>query len=756
MTTIDQKRSEARPVRLRIEGMHCAGCVANVESALRGVEGVSSASVSLPDASAVVQAEGVELSALLEAVRKRGFGAERASDRQSVAERRTEIEERDHERAEKWRLRMIVGAVCLVVLAFLHWGGPLVGLHHHMGWPLWAMAGLATVVQVYVGSAFYASAWTALRARTANMDTLVSMAATAAYVFSMVAFVLTLAGVSHELPNYFKEAAGLLTFIAIGHWLEARATASAGSAVRELLSLQPDTVTRIESEDASDGESVVSADVRPGELLLVRPGERVAVDGEIVRGASALDESVITGESMPVEREVGQQVVAGSLNVSGRLVVRATTDGRDTTVARIAALVRDAQSSKAKIQKLADRVSAVFVPTSLVIAAVTLLGWGLLGGEQSWVLGVVYATTVLVISCPCALGLATPTAVMAGSGSASRLGILVKSATALERLSRVDTLFLDKTGTLTEGRPRVVETDLEGEALGMAAALAGASNHPLSRAVVEYSREVGVEAAAAEDVQEEAGTGIRGRVDGARVELISLRAAGARELGGLDGQEPAGTVSVLVRDDVVVGRFVFRDPPREDARSMIEQVRGLGVRPVLLTGDTRAAAAILAEEVGLDVEREVHAQLSPSEKVDHVRRAGDEGRIGAMVGDGINDAAALAAAGASGGVGVAIRTGSNIAVESADVVIPGHQLAALPDLLRVGRLTMGTIKQNLFLSFLYNGSAIPAAALGLLGMHGPLVAAIAMGLSSVCVVGNSLRLGAKLRRRSRAGVSAGV
>lgn len=730
--------------------MHCASCAGRVESALSSVEGVTRASVSLAQASATVEGASIDSSRLVAAVRDAGFEASVERDRVSVEEQRTAMERRQSQAAQAWRRRAIVGAAIWLPLEALHWFGESIGLgsmHDPAAPALWISVVLAAISILYVGGAFYRSAFRAARGGGVNMDTLIAIGATAAFGLSALAVIRTLTGAAHDIPMYFAEATALLAIISVGHWLEARTSAAAGSAIHDLLALQPDEVERLDHADDGGGEIVRSADIRPGDLMLVRPGERVAVDGEIVDGASTLDESVVTGESAPVERGVGEAVVAGSLNETGRLVVRATTDGRDTTVARIAEMVRTAQSSKADIQRIADRVVSVFVPVVIAIAAASFVGWAIFGGEDRWLRAVVNATTVLVISCPCALGLAAPTAVMVASGHASRRGILVKSAPALERAAAVDLIMFDKTGTLTRGRPEVILAD--DEPLRLAASLAAASTHPLSEAIRREVEARGLASGTpARGVAEEAGRGLEGTVDGERIELVSWSAATAASAAGLPEAppEPSATTSVVLRGGEYVGAIAFRDEPREDARSLVTRIHDDGLEAQLLTGDRREVAAAIAEAVGLHQD-EVRAELRPEEKVAAVRDAASSGRIVAMVGDGINDAAALAEAGARGGVGVAMGTGANIAIESADVVIPSDRLEALPELIELSRDSLRTIKQNLFLSFVYNASAIPAAAFGLLGMYGPVIAAIAMGLSDFCVVGNSLRLKWRLSRR---------
>lgn len=743
--SINESGSSQR-LKIDVDGMHCAGCVGRVEKAIGEVEGVSSATVSLAQACAIVDGSDLDPDALVEVIRKRGFEASIASAGESVADQRTAIERRQSDAAANWKRRFLIGLSAWVPLAIIHWGSQWIpGLDHHgVGFWVWMMVGLSTVVQIVTGSAFYESAWNAARNRTTNMDTLVAIGATAAYGFSLAVFVVRLLGIETTYPLYFGESAGLLTLISLGHWLEARTTAAAGSAVRELLSLQPDETVRLASIEDREGTAIPSADIMPEDLMLVQPGQRIAVDGTIAHGTTSVDESVVTGESLPVDRTVGDDVVAGSMNLTGRLVVRATCSGRDTTIARIADLVREAQSSKAKIQHLADRVCAVFVPAVLVVAAITFLGWLFFGPTGSrFIEALVNATTVLVISCPCALGLATPTAVMVGSGSAARSGLLVKSANTLERCASVNTLMFDKTGTLTHGSPHVVHVTND-ETLTLGAAVASGSSHPLSRAVVDAASERGMDVPHAILLEETAGTGVAGTYKSQRIRLVSLQAV--NDLGLTISDAPpasSATRSVVLRDDEVVGVIDFEDEVREGAADTIAQLMELGVDPIMATGDRDDVAKTMAERVGIPASQ-VFARCSPTDKVEHVRRLIGDGRIVAMVGDGINDAAALAEAGAHGGVGVAIRAGTNIAIESADVVIPGEQLDSLPRLIVVSRLTLRTIKQNLFFSFIYNVLAIPAAAFGFLGTSGPLIAAAAMGLSDLCVVGNSLRLKMRL------------
>ncbi|VAX38868.1 Lead, cadmium, zinc and mercury transporting ATPase; Copper-translocating P-type ATPase [hydrothermal vent metagenome] len=739
-------------VRLRVEGMTCAGCVGKVEAALKKAEGVAEAEVSLTGAVAVVHGQGLDAQELAAAIRSTGFGAVPMLRRETLTERREAMDRRRQETVKKWYSRVVVGAVIWLPLETLHWFGGMMGIDAHKGGWLWFSVIAATIALIYLGSAFYASAWKAARAKTTNMDTLISIGATAAFLLSIANLVRMQQG-AHDVPLYFTEAAGLLTLISIGHWLESSMTAKAGVALRELLALQPEEVTKLAAAEDAEGETVRTEEVMPGDLILVRPGERVAIDGEIVSGSSSLDESVVTGESIPVDRAEGGEVVAGSMNLTGRLVVKSSTDGSSTTLARIAEIVLNAQSGKTKIQRLADKVAGVFVPAVLAVAAVTVLVWGLWVGD--WGTGIISATTVLVISCPCALGLATPTAVMVGSGAASRRGILVRSAEALERASAVRLIAFDKTGTLTLGKPEVVQA--EDGVLAKAAAIAAASTHPLSIAIVEAAKARGLELPPAGNIAETPGVGLMGMVMGERVEIVSASRAIERKIELPEMPEDASVSAVLV-GGTLLGVIAFRDEPRPEAADLLKTLRERGIEPHLLSGDRPGVVSAMAARLGIDPAN-AHGGLSPEEKVKMVQQLSqaDEtpaspGQKGeklvtlAMVGDGINDAAALAEAGANGGIGIAMGTGANVAIESADVVIPGERITSLEELLSIGRLTMRTIKQNLTLSFAYNTMAIPAAAFGLLGVHGPIIAALAMALSDTSVIGNSLRLAARLRR----------
>lgn len=749
---------------LAIEGMHCAGCVQQVESALMALPGIRRATVDLASSSAQVFGSPLQPEILIQTIDRLGYRATPVAEDRSLDQWRTELEEQQQRREQGWRWRAFLGLGLWLPMAIFHMPmdfGWVQYSHQFHNWVMIGSAVLATIAQILIGSAFYRSALEAARQGTTNMDTLIAIGSTVAWGFSLTVFLAEARGYPTGQPMYWEAAAGLLALVSLGHWLEARTMSYASSALRDLLALQPDQVIRIEHPEDAQGETIPSASIRPKDLVLVRPGDRVAVDGVIVAGAGAVDESLVTGEPIPVEKSPGEKVVAGALNTTGRLVIQATSDGRRTTVARIAEVVRDAQASKAQIARLADRVCAIFVPAVLTIAGLTFAGWLWYGLSQTdsdrwaaWAQALIHATTVLVISCPCALGLATPTAVMVGVGAARKRGILVKSAGALERAAKVKLVMMDKTGTLTIGKPTVSQLHpVSGQGvepktiLSLAASLAHASQHPLSRAIVEFAKNQGAGLQLAQQIRETAGRGISGTINGQSLELISWTAAEKEGL-ELPQTSPASpnSRSVLIRNSQIIGMLEFSDEIRPDAAAVIQELTDSGIPVQLVSGDRRGPAERVALGVGL-THQDVHAELSPLEKLALVQQSVASGRPVAMVGDGINDAAALAAAGSSGGVGMALGTGTNIAMESADVVIPAQRLAAIPETIRFSQATLRTIKQNLWMSFIYNVAAIPAAALGMLGMHGPLIAAAAMALSDLGVIGNSLRLKFRLEQQ---------
>jgi len=716
--------------RYRIEGMHCTGCASELQTALRGRTEVETATVDFTSGLAVVEGD-LAVEPTLQVIASRGFEGEFLESKEDLSETRSRMELAQLRTVRMWKRRAIIGIGVWIPLEILHW---TVG--HGVAWVPWVMMLGGLLVLVVAGGGFYASAYTAARRGATNMDTLISIGATTAFVWSLIVFIAqrTLADPTQwmPLPSYFAESAALLGIISLGHFLEAKASAKASTAVRDLLELQPEVAERV--EDSGETTEIPSFEINVGDVYLVRPGGRIPVDANVLEGRSEVDESLVTGEPMPVARGPGAPVVAGTLNGNGLLRLTATVDGRNTTVTRIANLVQNAQSSQAPIQRLADRVSAIFVPTVLSVAAAALFGWGFIMGD--WSTGVVSTVTVLIISCPCALGLATPMAVMVGAGEASRRGILIKSAASLESSGRLEAVVFDKTGTLTVGRPRVSRIEFvepnadETSIVAAAAAAESGSEHPIARAVLEEAGRRGIVIPVARDFEATPGQGVSAVVEGRRVRVLRDEAASCR-------------VEV---DGAAVARFFIDDEPRADAAEAIARLREMGIDVRMLTGDRTASARRVGRLVGL-ADDEIIAEATPDSKLELV--AARDSRT-AMVGDGINDAAALAAA----DLGIAMAGGTGAAIEAADVVVPPDRVTSVPDAIHLARRTLRTIRQNLFFAFFYNSIAIPVAAFGLLGTGGPLIAAGAMACSDISVIGNAIRLRRSLARERRAGAEA--
>ncbi|MGE3810239.1 MAG: heavy metal translocating P-type ATPase [Candidatus Nanopelagicales bacterium] len=712
---------------LRLTGMTCASCAARIEKKLNRVPGVSASVNYATETAHVVVPESVSYEDLVGVVEQTGYG---------VAEPDAGGEDdliADYGR--RWKVSAVLTVPVLLTAMVM----PL----QFVGWQ-WMSFFLTTVVVLWGGTPFHRAAWVNARHGTTTMDTLVSIGTLAAYSWSTIAILFTPAGElgmtmqMSWLPKadtagvhpdiYFESAAVVTTFLLLGRWLEHRAKRRSGEALRSLLDLAPTTAWV--RRNGSD-EEVPAAHVRVGDLVVVRPGERIATDGVVVEGESAVDASMLTGESVPLEVGPGDEVSGGTVVQDGLLVVEATRVGADTALARITALVTAAQSGKAPVQRLADRVSAVFVPVVLVIALLTLLGWGLTTG---WQQGFSAAVAVLVIACPCALGLATPTALLVGTGRGAALGILVRGPEVLESTRRVDTVVLDKTGTLTTGVMTVVRRLGDDDAILLAGALESGSHHPVARALAEYAAAHGrlPELESHEAVR---GSGVVGRVAGHDVRVGRPEWAGVEpshhwstDVGGW--RRDAVTVVAVQVDGVLRALVGIADEVRPTTAEAVESLRRLGIEPVMVTGDAADVAHAVASEVGI---REVVADARPEDKVAVVARLQSEGRVVAVIGDGINDAAALAAS----DLGIAMGGGTDVAIEAADITLLRDDLRTASDSVRLSRATLRTIKQNLAWAFGYNIAAIPLAAAGLLT---PVVAGIAMAASSVSVVLNSLRL----------------
>jgi Cu+-exporting ATPase len=714
---------------LPIKGMHCANCANAIEKALRRVEGVLEANVNLATERATVRfVPGLaQVGAIKAAIVDAGYevietaGAEAPEDVERQA-RQAEI--------ERQRRLLIIGLIFTIPAFILSMGIGFMLIPEFAGFKVVLLA-LVTPVQFYVGRQFYIGAYKSLRAGSANMDVLIALGSSAAYVYSLATTFLI------EGHVYYETGAVIITLIILGKFLEARAKGRTSDAIRKLMDLSPKTARVL--RDGIEVEIAASA-VQVGDRLIVRPGERIPVDGIIVEGRSAVDESMLTGESVPAEKGVGAEVIGATINQEGRLILEATKVGADTALAQIVRLVQNAQGSKAPVQHLADRISAIFVPTVVAIALLTFAGW-MIGGA-GFTKAFFNMVAVLVIACPCALGLATPTAVMVGTGRGAQVGALIKSGQALEKLAGVQAVVLDKTGTLTLGKPAVTDiAPLEGSSaddlLALTASAEEGSEHPLGRAIVNRAKEDGLDLLPLEHFTAAPGRGVIAGVGGSRV-LVGSRSLFEREgvdaapLGALlEKLESEGKTAMLVaRDGRAAGVIAVADTLKLEARGVVKQLGEMGLRTVMLTGDNARTARSVAGQAGIE---QVLAEVLPADKSAQVQKLQEGGLRVAMVGDGINDAPALAQA----DVGIAIGTGADIAMETAEVTLMSGNLLGLWRVLTLARGVMRTIKQNLFWAFFYNVILIPVAAAGLIN---PMLAAGAMAFSSIFVVTNSLRL----------------
>jgi P-type Cu+ transporter len=791
-TSVEEKEgsSAAERITVPVTGMTCAACSARVQRALQRTEGVRDASVNLMTNNAVVSFDrgATTPERLVEVIQAAGYGAELAPagetafDEQEAQDRAQEAEFRE------LRLKAVVSialAAVGMIVSMPVMSAPYAGTHANghqvadsgdpfMNWAhgvidpwlsgvlpwlyrvdvqllSYLLLAMTLLAMGWAGRHFYTRAWAAFRHRAADMNTLVALGTGAAFLFSLAAtfapgFFLS-RGVAPAV--YYEAVLFIIALILLGNMFEARAKRETSRALRALVALQPETA-RVER----DGRDVVVPleEVVSGDVVLVRPGERIPVDGEVLTGASAVDESMLTGESLPVEKGPGDAVVGGTINRTGSFHYRATTLGADSVLSRIVRLMRDAQGTRAPIQKLVDRVTGVFVPISISIAIATFVVWFVAGPEPAMIPAFAAAVAVLIIACPCAMGLAVPTAVMVATGKGAESGILIKGGEALQRARDVDTVVFDKTGTVTEGRPAV--TDLfvapgagieEREVLRLAASLEGASEHPLAEAIVRHAEEREIARVRPQRFESLTGMGASGVVDGRSVlignaRLMSEHGADPTAVADMAASmsEAGRTAIHMAVDGEVVALIGVADPIREQSREAVARLRRLGIHVVMLTGDDRRTAHAVAREAGIDA---VVAEVLPEGKVEEVRRLQGEGRVVAMVGDGVNDAPALA----QSNVGIAMGTGTDIAAEAGDIVLMRGDPRGVVSAIDLSRRTLRTMKQNLFWAFIYNTAAIPIAAGVLYPVFGillsPILASAAMAFSSVSVVSNSLRLG---------------
>ncbi|MBW1705924.1 MAG: copper-translocating P-type ATPase [Deltaproteobacteria bacterium] len=736
-------------VELPITGMTCANCAMNIERTLKKkVPGVVQASVNFATERAFVEyIPGMTtVEEMIGAIEKAGYGAIRPDESfdgedAELAARKAEI--RDQTR------KFFVGVIFTAPLFFLSMGRDfgLLGLWSHAAWVNWLFLVLATPVQFYTGWDYYTGGWKSLKNRSANMDVLVAMGSSVAYFYSLSLLLYPVLG-KHV---YFETSAVIITLIKLGKMLESRTKGKTGGAIRKLIGLRPKTATILES--GAEKEISLSR-VKVGHTVIVRPGESIPVDGIVIEGESSVDESMLTGEPIPVDKVPGDRIVGGTINGEGRLKFEATKVGRDTALARIIRMVQEAQGSKPPIQALADRVASVFVPAVIGIAFLTFIIWWVIGGE--FVPSMIRMVAVLVIACPCALGLATPTAIMAGTGKGAEKGMLFRNSEALEMATKLDTVVLDKTGTITMGKPSVVDVIVSGshikdeeELLRLGASAERGSEHPLGRAIAKEAEKRGIDLFEPEEFRAARGLGVQAKINGLEVlvgkpnwfDKTELNLNGARDR-VRPLQDEGKTVMLVVVQQKLAGLIAVADMVKPESREAIAELHRQNLKVVMLTGDNIQTAKAIASEVNID---EIFAEVLPEEKSAKIKKLQEDGRRVGMVGDGINDAPALAQA----DVGMAIGTGTDVAIEAGDVILGSGSLTGVSRAINLSRTTMGTVRQNLFWAFFYNIVLIPVAAgvlypfeflPGFLRQLHPILAALAMAMSSITVVSNSLLL----------------
>ncbi len=746
---------DTKNVSLNIGGMTCAACVSHVEKALREVEGVETSAVNLATERATVQyAAGVaDLEDLRAAVEDAGYSVLGVGGDEEISGNPRQIADL----RAKAALSIAVAALIMALMAV-----PAVRDNLPFRLDILLLV-LATPVQFWAGRRFYSGAWSALKHGTSNMNTLIAVGTSVAFGYSAAVTVLhdSWLFAHYEAATFFETSAAIIGLVLLGRYLEARAKGKASEAIKGLMSLQPEKARVIRDGIEVD---IPIEDVDAGEQVRVLPGERIPVDGKVIGGISWLDESVLTGESMPVEKAVNDDVYGATVNTTGSLTIRATGVGKDTVLARIIRLVEEAQGSKAPIQRLADAVSSYFVPAVIAVAAAVFVVWLAIGPSPSYVYAMVAAVAVLIIACPCAMGLATPTAIMVGTGKAAELGVLIRSAETLELAHKTQVVVFDKTGTLTTGVPEVTGIVARGrseeEVLTLAGTLERSSEHPVGRAIVSAAQERGLSIdSPVRNAMALPGMGIEGRIDGRDVAVGNLRLTeeldfamnGLAEAGG-EMARSGKTVSYVAVDGQAVGVIAVSDTVKEGVKEAIDAVKRQGIEVVMLTGDSQQTAEAVARSLGID---KVIANVLPADKAHHVAALQEDEKVVAMVGDGINDAPALAQA----DVGIAVATGTDIAMEAADITLIRGDLMGVARAISVSKRTMRTVRQNLFWAFAYNVALIPVAAgvlypvfsangvpealtpaLGEFGFLNPILAAAAMAISSVSVIANSLRL----------------